>query len=80
MRKWLSNYIRGVKALFVKILTNMSVRTPKSVHRIPGSHVLIRKLVVVWVHRRAPGASRFLRQAVHLQKYELPVITYYLVN
>jgi len=48
-------------------LTTMSARTPKSVHRVLGSQELMRKSVFAWVRRRAPGASRFLGCASHLQ-------------
>ena len=69
-----------LQILVMIVLTNISACTLKSVQRIPGSQVLIRKSVVVWVHCHAPGASSFSGQAVHLQTSELLVMIHYAIN
>jgi hypothetical protein len=80
MCEWLLNSFRGKKILPVIKLTNISARTPKSVQRVSGSQLLIRKSVVVWVRRRAPGASRFSGRAVHLLASELLMMTRHAMN
>jgi len=76
MCEWLLNSVRGKgkEDSTGDKLTNISARTPKSVQRVPGSQLPIRKSVIVWVRRRAPGASRFSGRAVHLLASELLVM------